>query len=155
MKLRKVPKIDAVLGKFDNVHVLFACIVLAATDKLPAVDLWLKRKPIRRFALPARRPVNQDHAVVVDRFPVPVGGWTVLGVGSVANPAISVNLPAVKRALQPISLDAALGQVRTLVRAERLHGRDTALCPAAKQHDLFTQALDLPDFTRPDFTGRR
>ena len=80
----------------------------------------------RRGAL-TRRPVDHDHAVIVDRLPVPVGGGSVLGVGPVANPAVSIHLPAVKRALQPVSLDPAMGKVRTLVRAERLHGRDPAL----------------------------
>ena len=86
---------------------------------------------------------------------MPVGCDSILGVGSVANPAISVHLPAVKRALQPFSLDQAIGKVRTLVRAERLHGGDPALYPAAKQGDLLAQAPDMPDFSRPDFTGCR
>ena len=83
-------KVNDIFSKFDNMRCYLARVVLAATDKLSVVDLRLRRKSIGCRRVPARRPVDQGHTVVVDRFPVPMDGRSIFGAGVVANPAVSV-----------------------------------------------------------------
>ena len=84
-------KVNAIFSKFDNVHFDLARVVLATIDKLPVVYVRLRRKSIGGLRVPACRPVDQGHTVVVDRFPMPmdeqVGLWHR---GWLANPAVSV-----------------------------------------------------------------
>lgn len=112
-------------------------------------------QPIGRFDALSRRPVDHDHAVVIDRFPVPVDEGAVLDAGGIANSAVTVHLPAVKGTLQPVPLDPAVGEVRAPMRTKRVHSRDSAACPAAKQSDLRAHALNVLDLSGLDVPGRR
>ena len=150
MDFRKVPEINAVLREFDDVHVHLARIILAAKHEPPVVDPWFGRKPVGRLSVRARRAVHHDHAVMVNNLPVPVGVAQSLGVGAVEHAAASVKLPAVKGALDSVSLNRSVGQVCAQVRAECVHRRDPAVRPAAKEGDLLPGALNVPHLPRTD-----
>ena len=144
-------EVDTVLSKFDDVHVYVAGVVLAAADEPPVVDFRLRREPIERFGALSRRPVDHDHTVAIDCFPVAVDEDPVFDAGGIANPAAAGYV----RDIAAIPLDPAAGEIRTSMRSERIHCRDPVACPAVKQLDLGAYAPNVLDRSGLNVPGRR
>jgi len=140
----EMSEVDGILGKLNDVDFCFARVVMTAVTLLPTIDLLLRRQLIRwRFA--ACGVIDQDHPVILDCFPASLN--ESFGDTRLANPSVSIELPAVKRTLKPVSLDFTIGQVGSQVGAESLK-RCYSASVAAEKSNLLPQALNVPYLSR-------